>query len=183
MRIISGTAKGRNIDAPPGRNTRPTGSMVREAIFGMLGSKVAGASVLDLFCGSGAMALEALSRGAAEAVLIDRDARACAVARANAQKLSLPGCSVYRNDYIKAMEILARRSKRFHIVFIDPPYAEQEYYQKSLKGLSQHDLLHPEAVVVCEHDKKDEISAAGFVLIKRADYGSKSVSLITEENQ
>lgn len=181
MRIISGTAKGRSIDAPAGRNTRPTGSFVREAVFGMLGERVQGAQVLDLFCGSGAMAFEALSRGAAGAVLIDIDAKACAVARANAAKLGFENCKIYRNDYLKALDILGRKGGAFDIIFLDPPYAELQYYTRALKALKGRGLLQTGGAAVCEHDKKQSISADGYTLYKHAGYGNKAISILTEE--
>lgn len=183
MRIISGIAKGRSIEAPPGKHTRPTGSMVREAVFGMLGGSVEGAEVLDLFCGSGAMALEALSRGASHAIMIDNDPKACAIARSNAARLSFENCGIYRNDYQRALEILAKKGSRFDIVFIDPPYAQQDYYINAMRSIKRLGLMKQDGAAVCEHDKNQSISVAGFVLKKRSDYGSKSISIFTEEQQ
>lgn len=118
MRIVAGTRKGARIYAPRGRDTRPTSDRVREAVFAILGS-VEGASVLDLFAGSGALGLEALSRGAASAVLVETDPAAVATIERNLEKLRLAGVEIVRSD---ALRYLARAHQRFDVVFLDPPY-------------------------------------------------------------
>lgn len=174
MKIIGGTAKGRIIKAPEGRNTRPTSGMVREAVFAMLGEKTQGAKCLDLFCGSGAMAFEAISRGARAAVLVDADPKAVAVARANARTLGFD-CEIYRNDALRALQILAKKNACFDIVFLDPPYAEG-WYAKALDGL--RGVVDKQSVIVCEHDAKQQIEQAGYSNIKTARYGTKAVTLL-----
>jgi len=122
VRIVAGSARGRRIEAPPGTGTRPTSDRVREAVFNALGSlgAVVGAGVLDLFAGSGAMGLEALSRGAAHATFVDADRRALAVVRANAERLGLADrISVVRAD---ALAYLAG-APAADLALCDPPYA------------------------------------------------------------
>lgn len=118
MRIVAGSHKGARIFAPKRRDTRPTSDRVREAVFAILGS-VEDATVLDLFAGSGALGLEALSRGAASAVFVESDAAAVAAIERNLDKLRLDGARVVRSD---ALRYLARADDRYDVVFVDPPY-------------------------------------------------------------
>jgi 16S rRNA (guanine966-N2)-methyltransferase len=118
VRIVAGTRKGARIYAPKGSDTRPTSDRVREAIFAMVGP-VDGADVLDLFAGSGALGLEALSRGAASAVLVESDREALRTIERNVEKLGLDDARVVRSD---ALRFLERARDRYDLVFVDPPY-------------------------------------------------------------
>lgn len=122
LRIIAGTWRGRILRAPKGRSVRPTLDRVREAVFSILGDRVAGARVLDLFAGSGAMALEALSRGAARAVLVEAEPRTFAVLRRNVESLGASSAEALPLDYRAAARRLKARGSRFEVVFLDPPY-------------------------------------------------------------
>lgn len=124
MRIIAGRWRGRPIHAPKGRGVRPTSDRVRESIFGILGPRVPGAAVLDLFSGTGAMGLEALSRGALASVLVEADAAACEVLRRNVESLGALGAEILRMDYRKALRLLKSRERRFRLLFLDPPYGK-----------------------------------------------------------
>src|SRR5438477_9794572 len=117
MRIVAGSRKGARIFAPKGHDTRPTGDRVREAAFNLIGP-VDGASVLDLFAGSGALGLEALSRGAERAVFVDDDREAVRTVERNLDKLKLPG-EVRAED---ALRFLATDRRRFDLILVDPPY-------------------------------------------------------------
>ncbi len=118
MRIVSGSRKGARIFAPKGRDTRPTSDRVREAAFAILGP-VDGLTVLDLFAGSGALGLEALSRGAARATFVESDPAALETIERNLAKLELEGARVVRSD---ALSHLARTPEQYDVVFLDPPY-------------------------------------------------------------
>jgi len=118
VRIVAGNRKGARIFAPKGRATRPTSDRVREALFSTIGP-VEGAHVLDLFAGSGALGLEALSRGAAGAVFVDKDREAVRTIERNLDKLGLAGATVVRSD---AIRFLAAEERRYDVVFVDPPY-------------------------------------------------------------
>jgi 16S rRNA (guanine966-N2)-methyltransferase len=118
MRIVSGSSKGARIYAPRGRDTRPTSDRVREAAFAIVGS-VEGLAVLDLFAGSGALGLEALSRGAAGVVFVESDPAALEAIEKNLAKLRLEGARVVRSDAVK---YLATSPERYDVVFLDPPY-------------------------------------------------------------
>lgn len=124
MRIIAGRWRGRRLYAPKGRGVRPTSDRVRESIFGILGPRVAGAAVLDLFGGTGAMGLEALSGGAVSAVLVEADAAACEVLRRNVESLGAREVEILRMDYRRALRHLKSRERRFRLLFLDPPYGK-----------------------------------------------------------
>jgi len=124
MRLISGTAGGIPLEVPK-TVTRPTQDRVRQAIFSMLGEVVPGARVLDLFAGSGAFGLECLSRGAAPALLVDQDRRACDVIRRNIAKPRLEGATVRPVDVFRTVEALQAPAGAFDLIFADPPYAHR----------------------------------------------------------
>ena len=124
MRIIAGRAGGITIKAPPA-DTRPTSDRVREALFSMLGELVPGARVLDLFAGSGALGLEALSRGAREVCFVERHAAACAVIENNVRRAKLDGARVMQSEVAAALRRLAESGAQFDLIFADPPYAKQ----------------------------------------------------------
>ena len=124
MRIIAGMARGRTFDAPQGMDTRPTLDRVRENVFNILQMKVRGARVLDLFSGSGAMAFEAISRGACAAVLVDHDRQANQVQQRNVQKLRMADtCRLMNCDWQAAVRALQSAGEKFDLVLLDPPYA------------------------------------------------------------
>ena len=118
MRIVAGTHRGARIFAPKGLDTRPTSDRVREAAFNLIGP-VDGAAVLDLYAGSGAMGLEALSRGAGSAVFVESDREACRTVKRNLEKLRLAGAEVACSD---ALRFLAAERRRFDLILVDPPY-------------------------------------------------------------
>jgi 16S rRNA (guanine966-N2)-methyltransferase len=159
MRVIAGELRGRRIQAPAGRVTRPTSDRVREALFAMLGD-VDGAGALDLFAGSGALGIEALSRGAASAVFVERDAQALVVLRANLHALGLsrPRANVRRSDALAALQSARRREETYDLVFIDPPYARarQPISDRWAPELSTAlaPLLAPAARVIVESDRR-----------------------------
>jgi 16S rRNA (guanine966-N2)-methyltransferase len=150
MRIIAGEKRGRRIEAPPGRNTRPTSDRVRENVFNILGP-VDDAVVLDLYAGSGAMGLEALSRGAARAVFVERDPDARRAIERNLDRLRLHG-TVLRQD---AVAVLAGESRKYDLVFVDPPY---DMYPDLEPKLARYlpPVLNDNAVVVVETDARVE---------------------------
>jgi 16S rRNA (guanine966-N2)-methyltransferase len=154
-RIIAGRAKGRRLVAPRGQATRPTASRVKQTLFDILAPRLPGSRFLDLCAGTGAVGLEALSRGAAEVVLVERDARVAALMRVNAVALSEGAgrVDVRRSDCLRALRDLAREGCRFDLVFLDPPY-ESELYEAALEALGSLDLLEASGQVVAEHFHK-----------------------------
>lgn len=175
MRIIAGTARGTVIDAPQGRDTRPTLDRVRENVFNILQQQVRGARVLDLFSGSGAMAFEAVSRGAASAVLVDVDKKAHQVEEANCRKLRMDDrCRLLLMDWQAAVSQLQRADDRFNLVFLDPPYAMHDLcgVMNALKP-----LLAEDAIILVEHEAKTFPSTPdGFALYDSRKYGIAGVS-------
>ncbi len=175
MRIIAGNARGRTFDAPTGMDTRPTLDRVRENVFNILQLRVRGAAVLDLFSGSGAMAFEAVSRGAASAVLVDHDRRAHQVEGRNAEKLAMQDrCRLLNCDWAQAVRTLAAQGARFDVVFLDPPYQMHDLapVMEALKP-----ILNEDAVLLLEHDAKAfPATADGFELYDNRKYGVAGVS-------
>jgi len=177
LRIVGGEARGRKLRAVPGDATRPTSDRVRQSLFDLLGQRTDGLAVLDLYAGTGAMALEALSRGAAGAVLIEKEARACGVIHGNVADLGFEGrCQVIRDDLPGA---LSRLRRKFDLVFSDPPYALRAA-QAVLDGLSTNDLLAPGARVVLEMDKREETPScpAGLRIADDRRYGDTRVLVV-----
>jgi 16S rRNA (guanine(966)-N(2))-methyltransferase RsmD len=177
MRLTGGSDRGRKLRAPRGQATRPTASRVREAIFNILGPPD-DAQVLDLFAGTGALGIEALSRGAAAACFVERDGRALQSLYRNLRELGLSGRSqVMGMDVHSAIGRLDEVDRRFGWVFVDPPYAAGEV-GRVLEGLSGSRILAACAVVVVEHDKRNvPPDQAGMLnLCDRRFYGDTGVS-------
>ena len=151
MRIIGGSARGRSITAPAGSKTRPTQDYVRESLFNIIRWDVQDARVLDLFAGTGALSLEALSRGAKQAVLIDMDRDACNAIKKNMESTRLGDqCRLVSRDYRQAMDALAREGEKFDVVFIDPPY-KMENTGEMCAALYDKGLLSDAFLIVVEH--------------------------------
>jgi 16S rRNA (guanine966-N2)-methyltransferase len=157
MRVISGTYRSRALKAPEGLATRPTSDRLRETLFNVLAPRIEGAAFLDLYAGSGAVGIEALSRGATSVVFVERSAAALAVLRENLQTMGLR--STARVHAVGASTFLRSTRQRFNVVFLDPPYdADQEYAQTlGLLGATVHGLLAEDAVVVAEHRRKERL--------------------------
>jgi 16S rRNA (guanine(966)-N(2))-methyltransferase RsmD len=177
MRIVGGEARGRTLRTVPGNATRPTADRVRQSLFDRLGQRCDGLAVLDLFAGTGALALEALSRGAARATLIEHDRKACAVIDANIEALGYGDrCTVVCGEVASVLPRLGKEGRPFDLVFADPPYALHAC-QVTLEALLLCGLLSPQARVVLEHDKRESLSApAGFALEERR-YGDTMVAI------
>ncbi|TWD72412.1 16S rRNA (guanine966-N2)-methyltransferase [Kribbella amoyensis] len=174
-RIVGGAAGGRRIAVPPGSGTRPTADRVREALFSSLESEFGslhGLAVLDLYAGSGAIGLEALSRGAGRAVLVEADRKAADVIAANIRTLGLPGATLL----VRPAEKVAQgdgSGDPFDLVFADPPYAlETLELQEVLLALVEHGRLAEDAVVVVERGKREPWEwPAGFAALRDRKYG------------
>jgi 16S rRNA (guanine966-N2)-methyltransferase len=151
VRIIAGSRKGHRIAAPKGLATRPTSDRVREAAFNLIGP-VDGATVLDLFAGSGALGLEALSRGAARAVFVESDRAACRVIDANLDKLRLTGARVLCQDVVR---FLATEQARYDLILVDPPYDQVDALQPRLAAALPR-LLAEDGLVVYETSSRHE---------------------------
>lgn len=175
MRVIAGKARGIILDSPKGLNTRPTLDKVREAIFGSLQFEINGAVCLDLFAGSGAMGIEALSRGADKCVFVDNNRDCVNVIKANLSKTRLKG-TVRQISFENALNEL---KDSFDFIFMDPPYASG-YYHKAAELICSKNLLAKNGKIVAEHDGSLE-SIDGFMAVKTKKYGKAFVTWFVKE--
>ena len=166
-RIIGGAGKGRRLKTAAGDSTRPTGARVRQSLFDILAPVIPGCRFLDAFAGSGGVGLEALSRGAAKVVLVDRGVSAVEAAKENARALAHAGgeVQVFRQDARTAIGALADQGMRFDIVYLDPPYAG-DLYEPLLSLLGEGPLLAEGGVVVAEHFHKRSLPATIGALVR-----------------
>ncbi len=179
VRIIAGELGGRRLHAPRGIDTRPTSDRVREALFSALGA-LDDARVLDLYAGSGALAIEALSRGAERAVLVDRDPRAVDVIRRNLDELGLgpDRAIVRRRDALRAVQDAAAARDAYDLVFIDPPYRLAAGLGPELSRLLVP-VLRPGARVVTESDRRAPLVLDGLQDAPQRRYGDTVISIHT----
>lgn len=181
MRIISGEAKGRTLFAPPGDQTRPTSDKIRGSLFNILNGKFYDAEVLDLFGGTGALALEALSRGAAHAVIADNSKGAYTVICRNAENVlkdqTAQRVQIFKMDYRSTIASL--RGRKFDLVFLDPPYRMLDAYADAIERLAQADALSADAVIVAERSMDAEIRIPdAFEIYDTRDYRETSIDFI-----
>ena len=177
MRITGGSRRGRRLVPWEEAGIRPMRDFVRTALFNILADLVPGARFLDLFCGTGSVGLEALSRGAADCVFVDHSAEACGITRRNLDALGLlKRAKVIQADYAEGIEYLQRRGRRFDLVFIGPPYGKG-LADAALRRLSESRLFHDESVIVSEVYKKELLSPAYGVLhsVDRRLYGDNEL--------
>lgn len=181
MRIISGEARGRTLFAPAGDQTRPTSDKIRGSLFNILNGLVEDAEVLDLFGGTGALALEALSRGAARAVIVDSSRAAIEVIRRNAgnvlkDALAERAC-ILKTDYRSAIANLGDR--RFDLVFLDPPYRMLDAYPDAMERLRSADALKEGAVIIAERRQNATIRMPeGFEIYDTRHYGETVIDFV-----
>jgi 16S rRNA (guanine(966)-N(2))-methyltransferase RsmD len=166
MRIIGGKSGGRILNVPKGYDVRPTPDLVKQAIFNSLGGRVAGASVLELFGGSGALSLESLSRGARGAVIVEKSNRTARMIRSNFESLDLQPnqLELRHQDAYAALAQLAQSGRAFDLIFADPPYGEknvgkrsESFAQKLLDDVNLPKLLAPGGTFVLGHSKRDTL--------------------------
>jgi 16S rRNA (guanine966-N2)-methyltransferase len=176
--VVAGRLGGRRLQAPKGRDTRPTSDRVREALFAMLGP-LQGARVLDLFAGSGALAIEALSRGAAFATLVERDARAVAVIRANLEALELGAddALVVHAPARAALRDASARGDAYDLVLLDPPYRDAPALGRELSR-ALPPVLAPDARVVAESDRRVPLPLE-LPVVRERRYGDTLIRIHT----
>ncbi|MBO6235757.1 MAG: 16S rRNA (guanine(966)-N(2))-methyltransferase RsmD [Schwartzia sp.] len=171
MRIITGRARGARLKTPKGLLTRPTSDRVKESLFSILGGRVVGRRVLDLFAGTGSLGLEALSRGAASAVFVDRATEH--VLRENAEHTRLNETArILRGDVFSVLSRLAAEGALFDLVFCDPPY-HKGLWERALTALDASPILSEGALVIVEsgEDEKDIPSLSRLSLVREERYG------------
>jgi 16S rRNA (guanine966-N2)-methyltransferase len=185
MRIIAGTARGRRLKCPRGRRTRPTPDRVRESIFSIVGVKVLGARVLDLFAGTGAMGLEALSRGAAEAVFVERDLSAVDCLRENARLCGFEKETAILNSPVRPFLRNGELGSGFDLVFADPPYTGSEASLTLLALSKRAKSLREGCLFVLEHASSDspELQPDCMEIIDRRRYGNTAVTFLKVRRQ
>lgn len=183
MKILSGKYRNRNIFQPA--HIRPTQNITRKAVFDLLGQDLEGLSFLDLFAGSGAVGLEALSLGAGPVVFVERDEKCCEVIRENLARLrakedpqSVVPAEVMNMDAFAGIKYLAGQGRRFDVVFMDPPYG-QGHVKKALKTLLACDILHRNCFLIAEYGRRDRLEdfEDRLTLIKQRNYGTSHLAI------
>lgn len=177
MRIIGGQYRHRIIKYPFAGTTRPTKDMVREALFSALLLDLANARVLDLFAGSGAYGIEAISRGAVKAVFVDNNIEAIKCIKDNLLILGIKEAEVYERDYLTAIKELGLHKEEFDIVFLDPPYAMKNY-QEIICLLEEYALLAKNGIIICESDAEIYFGEGQFSKIKKYHYGKTYIQIL-----
>lgn len=176
MRVISGIHKSKPLESMEGRNTRPTMDKVKEGIFNSL-HEVSGIG-LDLFAGSGALGIEALSRGMEKVIFVDQNFKAIKIIKANLQHLNIDEqAEVYKNNADRALKALSKREIQFDVIFLDPPY-DKGLIDEALDGIIKFNLLKENGIIVCEFNHKEEIDTKSFQVIKRYHYGLTDTLLL-----
>ncbi len=179
MRIIGGFHRGRKIKSIGGKNTRPTSDFVREALFNIIGSDVVGSCFLDLFAGTGAVGLEALSRGAQSAIFIEKNPIACSIIKQNLLDLKLTSKGrVIQSDVISALKKLILDGNTFDIIFMDPPYFKNNI-GATLDVLKDFNMA--ESIIIIQHPKDELLKFDGFSCYKHKQYGRTALTFLTKE--
>ena len=174
MRIVGGILKGRHIRVPRGRDLRPSTDKIRGAIFSVLGDDITGSRVADLFCGSGALGLEALSRGADRAIFVDSSKEAIRMVKHNLKELELQTRAEIRS--MDVFDIQPSLLEGISIIFADPPYRKR--YGDNLLPLLSLKKSAYDGIIVLEHESEWSYAGSEFQILKRIDFGDSSVSFL-----
>jgi 16S rRNA (guanine966-N2)-methyltransferase len=183
MRVIGGNARGRRLKVPKGQPVRPTAAKVKESLFNILARDLPGAKILDLFAGTGNLTIEALSRGAAEAILVDSSVESGKAIRENLRRLHLTDrTKVWITPVTRAAHLLARRGETFDMIFLDPPY-ERNWVGATLKVIARGGLLRQTGVLIAEHSIREQLESRydSLVLHDQRRYGSTLVSFFQRD--
>ena len=184
MRVITGIAKGRRLESVRGLKTRPTADRVKESLFSILGERVSKATFLDLFAGSGAVGIEALSRGAPKAIFIDNERAAVQVIRRNLERVRLADLAeVYNIDVQRATALLAKRGLEFGCIFMDPPYAQGKVLE-TLVAINKAGLAGIDTLIIVEHCRNESVPEEVGVLrrIRVQAYGDTEISFLIRQD-
>ena len=185
MRVVAGDRKGMPLKAITGDTTRPTTDKVKESIFNMIGPFFDGGTAVDLFAGSGGLGIEALSRGAAHALFIEKDSRAFQVLQENIKKCRYEDVSErFRVDATRAVKALLKRDLVIDYLFVDPPYHKKGYYDL-VEALVEGEKLSQQAIIMCEHSREVSLPAQYGVyrLVRQETYGSTIISIYRYEEE
>ena len=183
MRVIGGNARGRRLKVPKGQTLRPTAARVKEALFNILPHDLSGAKALDLFAGTGNLTIEALSRGATAAILVDASAESGNAIRENVRRLDLTDrTKVLIMPVARALRLLKGQGETFDLIFLDPPY-ERQWIDKTLKIIAQGELLRESGVLIAEHSIREKVEPRydSLALHDQRRYGSTLLSFFKQE--
>ena len=180
MKIISGIYKGRNIAGYNIDGTRPTMERVKESLFATIQNYIPESVVLDLFSGSGNLAIEALSQGAKYAYMVDSNSKAVKFIEKNLFNIGINNGKVINGDYKKVLKRFFNEEIKFDLIFLDPPY-NTNYIEVSLNLIREYNLLNEEGIIVCESSSLDKIVYnSNFVSVKEKKYGDKWVVILRQ---
>lgn len=179
MRIISGKYKKINLEGFNINGTRPTMDRVKESMFAMIQDKIKGATVLDLFAGSGALGIEALSMGAKKCYLVDNNIIAIDTIKKNMLKLKDANYQIIKQDFVNALVNLKKEHQKFDLIILDPPY-QSGYLNKAIQIIYDYDLLNHEGLIVCEYENIELISNK-FRVYKEKQFGTKIVTILEND--
>ena len=177
MRVVAGKYRGRALKSPTSANIRPTGDKVKQALFTKLQFFVGGWVVLDLFCGSGALGIEAISHGADFVYFVDKDRRSISLTKENLKGIT-EDYKILNCDYIVALDKI---DKKVDLIIVDPPYASG-VYDNVLKLVKEKNLLNKDGIIVCEHPNNMEINSE-FEIFDQKRYGTVTLSYLREKDE
>ena len=177
MRVISGSAKGRKLKAPPGLHTRPITDMIKGALFNVLGTRVPDSKLLDLFAGSGSVGIEALSRGARSVVFVDNSNEAIKIVTENLENCKFTRVyQVIRSDVFKALGLLKRHDEKFDLIYIDPPFTNDKIFDEVMIAIDGIDILEPDGILIIRTPRRKEMPAYNRLREYRLNhYGESSL--------
>jgi 16S rRNA (guanine966-N2)-methyltransferase len=178
LRVIAGIARGRKLKAPKGVNTRPTTDKIKESMFNIIQANIEGRDVLDLFAGTGALGIEAISRGASSAIFVDSDIYACKTIIENLTALGFDiNAVVMRKDILLALKALSKESKSFDLIFMDPPYGSG-LELSTLLDLVKFNIIREGGIIVIEHSSKDALpqNVGPVKQLKEREYGTTKLT-------
>ena len=182
MRVIAGTCRSLRLKTPPGADVRPTTDRIKETLFNIISARVPGADFLDLFCGCGAIGIEALSRGAASSVFVDSSDTSIRYTRENLEFTKLiDRAEIIRSDAAGAISRLFVEGKRFDVIFMDPPYSK-ELERRVLEELANFNLLKEDGTIIIEAKSDTDfsyVSGLGFEITREKLYGSNKHMFIS----
>ena len=179
MRVIAGKYRSRTLRSLKGQKLRPTSDRLRETLFNILGPTIEDATFVDLFAGTGAVGVEALSRGARHVIFVEQHPPAAALIRRNLESLGIPaGAEVLSMDVLRGIEQLETRRVHAQFIFLDPPYAANKEYESALEALGESPIVAPEARVIVEHLRKREMPdrAGELELARVVEQGDAALS-------
>lgn len=175
MRVTAGKFRGRKLIDRPMEHLRPTADLVKQAVFNKLAFSISGGRVLDLFCGTGAIGIEAISRGAREVVFVDASPKSIKLTKDNLAVLNNPSeAKVICGDY---KEVLKNLKGGFDIIFLDPPY-KSGIYEDCVREIFSLALLKNDGIIVCEHNKEDSFDFSPFEVVDGKIYGIKKITYL-----